>query len=333
MALLNPAATLPTSSRDALELWDESYLAARMLAKPDTWVSELGDEIQAQALETKFPISILALKFQETVDLGGRFKTIGERECSLTLAEYDEGVEIELKKLLNGAGGARTFVAQEWLNSAATLVHAEQTFKLKLIADALVANTETCGWDDLALFHDAHLCNPKDSGSSTFDNLQATTKDVSDIAKLEEEITLMADVLDINGDRLGVMPTHIAVPTRKFQKLKNTLKQDFIPNAGGTATMRNPYNDAGLTVVPIPQLTDNDDWYLFDMNLISMRVPPWVLAKFNPQGEGADEFGLRHWDMSNSDKCRAKGTAAISQHLLYGFKFLYPHAIRKVAGA
>lgn len=329
MALLNPAATLPSSSRDALELWDERYRAALLQTQPQTWVSELGDEIQAQALETKFPMSLLALKFQETKDFSGRFKTIGERECALTLAEYDEGVEIELKKLFTNA-----FVAQSWASSPAAFVHAEQMFKLKLIADALVANAAgACGWDDLALFHDSHLANPKDSSIGTFDNLQATTKDVADITKLEEEITLMADVLDINGERLGVMPTHIGVPSRKFQKLKNVLKQDFIPNAGGTATMRNPFNDAGLTVVRMDQLTDNDDWYLFDMNLISKGVPPWVLAKFNPQGEGADEFGLRRWDMSNSDEARRKGTVGVSQHILYGYKFLFPHAIRKVAGA
>ncbi len=278
-------------------------------------------------------MSVLALKFTETLAGEGKFKTIGEKECTLTTAEYDEGVEIELVKLCSNS-----FSAKRWADAPAALVQAEQMFKLKLLADALVANAAgACGWDDLALFHDSHLCNPKDANSATFDNLQATTKDVSDIAKLEEEITLMANVLDINGDRLGVMPTHIGVPTAKFQKLKNTLKQDFIPSTAtpgaGTTTMRNPYNDAGLTVVRMDQLTDNDDWYLFDMNIISKGVPPWILAKLALPGPGFSELGIRHWDMSNSDSCRAKGTIAVSQHIYYGYKFLYPHAIRKVAGA
>jgi hypothetical protein len=273
-------------------------------------------------------MSVLALKFTESKIGDGRFKTIGEKETTLTTAEYDEGVEIELVKLCSN-----TFSAKRWADAPAALVQAEQMFKLKLIADALVANTETCGWDDLSLFNDAHLCNPKDAGSTTFDNLQATGKDCSDITKLEEEITLMADVLDVNGDRLGVMPTHIGVPSRKFQKMKNTLKQDFIPSAAGTATIRNPYNDAGLTVVRMDQLTDNDDWYLFDMNLISKNVPPWILAKLALPGAGFSELGIRHWDMSNSDDCRRKGTIAVSQHIFYGYKFLYPHAVRKIAGA
>jgi len=247
----------------------------------------------------------------------------------LTVAEYDDGVEIELTKLMTNS-----FSAKRWNDAPAAMVQAEQIFRIKLISAALVANTAgACGWDGLALFHDAHLSNPKDAGSATFDNLQATTKDVADLVKLEEEITLMAEVLDVNGDILGVMPTHIGVPRQKFQKLKNLLKQDFVPNSAGTATMRNPYNDGSLTVVRMDQLTDADDWYLFDMDLISKGVPPWILAKLSLSGPGFSDLSLRHWDMNNSDACRKKGTIAVSSHIYYGFKLLFPHGIRKVAGA
>lgn len=325
MALLNPATILPASSQDALEMWDERYNAALLMAEPQTWVSQLGEVQAVPSLSTKYPMSFLAVKFQETKAFEGRFKTIGEKDVELTVAEYDDGVEIELMKLLTN-----TFAAKRWLDSPAAFVQGEEMFKLKTIADALVANSATCAWDDLALFHDAHLCNPKDAGSATFDNLQATAKAVEDIAKLEEEITLMADVLDINGDPLGVMPTHIGVPRQKFQKLKNVLKQDFIPSAAGTATMRNPYNDAGLTVVRMDQLTDNNDWYLFDANLIARNVPPWTLAKLALGG--LDKLEIRRFD-ENSDRFKQTGKIAVSQHIHYGFKFLFPHAVRKVAGA
>ncbi len=328
MALLNPAATLPASSRDAQELFDERFNAAQMLATPQTWVSELGEEHTTPALETKYPMSVLALKFAEAKN-EGTFKTIGEKECTLTVAEYREGVEIEVIKVCTN-----TFAAKRWADAAGAMVAAEQQFKLKLIADALVANAAgACGWDDLALFHDSHLANPKDALGATFDNYQATTKNVADLAVLEAEITLMMATPDINGDILGVMPTHIGVPYQKFQALKNLLKQDFVPSTAGTATMRNPYNDAGLTVVCMNQLSDINDWYMFDMNLISKGVPPWILAKLALGGPGFAELGLRHWDMSNSDACRAKGTIAVSQHVHYGYKFLYPHAVRKIAGA
>jgi hypothetical protein len=46
MAQLNPATTLPASSQDALEIFDERYLAASqaLLAQPQTWVGELGED-------------------------------------------------------------------------------------------------------------------------------------------------------------------------------------------------------------------------------------------------------------------------------------------------
>lgn len=329
MALLNPATLLPSSSQDALEMWDERFTAAQLLAAPQTWVDELGEVHAVPALSTKYPMAFLALKFLENKAREGRFRTIGEKECELTVAEYSDGVEIDYIKVITN-----TFSAKRWADSAAGMVQAEQFFKLKLIAAALEANTATCGWDDLALFHDSHLCNPKDPNSATFDNLQATGKDVSDIAKLEEEITLMAEVLDVNGDRLGVMPTHIGVPPAKFQKIKNTLKQDFIPSTAtpgaGTTTMRNPYNDGSLTVVRMDQLTDVNDWFLFDMGLISRGVVPWTLAKLALNG--LDALETRRHD-TDSEMFKKTGRIGVSKHIYYGSKFLFPHAIRRVAGA
>lgn len=328
MALLNPAATLPTSSRDALEQWDERLNALRLVPPEPTWVNELGDEQSTAALETKYPMSMLALKYAETKALEGRFKTIGEKDVTLTVAEYDDGVEIELIKLLTN-----TWSAARWLDSPAALIESEKQFKAKMLADALVANAAgACGWDDLALFHDSHLSNPKDATSATFDNLQSTTKNVADLSVLEAEITLMMEVLDINGDPLGVEPDTIMVPRQKFQALKNLLKQDFVPTSAGTATMRNPYNDAGLTVVLNRQLTDNNDWYLIDSKLVAKGASPWILTKVNIAAPGFDALSLRRFD-TDSDYFKETGKIAVSSHIYYGYKFLYPHAIRKIAGA
>lgn len=328
MAQLNPAVTLPASSRDAQEIFDERYNGLRLLTQPQTWVADLGEVHSTPALETKYPMSFLALKYLEAKNAETRFRRIGEKEVDLTVVEHKDAVEIELLKLLTN-----TFQAQRWMDAPSGFIQAEEIFKLKLIADALVANTELCGWDDLALFHDSHLCNPKDASSATFDNLQASTKDVVSLTNIEAEITLMLEVKDMNGDPLGVMPDTLAVPRQKWQGLKNLLKQDFVPNSAGTATMRNPYNDAGLTVVRMDQLTDANDWYLFDSQLIAKGVVPWTLAKLALPNPGFNELGLRHFDMSNSDRCREQGVIGVSSHIFYGFKFLHPHGIRKVAGA
>lgn len=326
--LLNPASLLPQSSQDALRIFDERYNALQLLADPATWVSQLGEEHPTPALDTKYPMSILALKYIEAKAAETQFQRIGEKDVDLTVAEYKNGVEIELMKLL-----VNTFSAKRWNDAPAAMLHAEQIFKLKMIADALVANTETCGWDDLALFHDAHLCNPKDASSATFDNLQASTKDVADVSNIEAEITAGAEVLDVNGDPLGVQFDTLGVPRQKFQKLANLLKQDFIATPAGTATMRNPYNDGSLNVVRMDQLTDVNDWYLFDSKLIAKSVVPWTIAKLALASPGFDQLGLRRYDPTNSDHAREQGVVGVSSHIFYGKKFLFPHAIRKVAGA
>ncbi len=327
MALYNPAQTLPATSRDALDLFDERYNALRLVAPEPTWVDQLGEVHTTPALETRYPMSLLALKYLESKSSDARFKTIGEKDVTLTVAEYKDGVEIELIKLLTN-----TFSAARWADAPQAMIEAEAQFKAYLIADMLVANTETCGWDDLALFHDSHLANLKDASLGTFDNLQATTKDVADLSVLEAEITLMMEVKDMNGDVLGVEPDTIMVPRQKFQKLKNLLKQDFVPSAAGTATMRNPYNDAGLTVVLNRQLSDNNDWYMADSKLIAKGAAPWTLAKLAIAAPGFDSLSLRRYDES-SPYFNETGKIAVSSHIYYGTKFLYPHAIRKIAGA
>lgn len=328
MAQLNPHKLLPSSSQDALEMYVERYLAVRLLQQPGTWVESFGEVATTGTTSTKYPMAFMALKYLETIDEGGGFRTIGEKDCELTVVQYDVGVEIELLKLLTN-----TFSAQRWRDAPAGMVQAEAVFRAKTIADALVANTATCGWDDLALFHDSHLCSPKDPNSSTFDNLQATTKDVTDIAKITEEVVLMMDgVLDENGDKLGVMPTHIGVPTAKFHKLTNTLKQDIVANTAGTASIRNPYSDGLLTAVHMPQLTDADDWYLIDANLIAKGAAPWVLAKLQLPAPGFDSLSLRVHD-EKSEMYLRHSKIGVSSRIFYGSKFLYPHAIRKVAGA
>jgi hypothetical protein len=329
MAQLNPATTLPTSSQDALEIFDERYLAASqaLLAQPQTWVGELGEEHTTPALSTHYPMSILALKYAETIAGEGRFKTIGEKEVELTVVEHDDGVEIELLKLLTN-----TFSAKRWADAPAAMLQAEQIFKLRLISAALEANTALCGWDGLALFHDSHESNPIRPNGDTFDNYQATAKDVYDLTDLEEELTLMSAVLDTNGDRLGVNGNVLGVPPQLFRKITNLLKQDFVPNSGGTATMRNPFNDGSLSVVRMDQLTDPYDWYIFDTNLISRGVPPWTVAKLALQGPGFDSLSLRRYG-EDSDRFKDHGRIAVSSHVYYGSKFLFPHAIRKVKGS
>jgi hypothetical protein len=317
---------LPKSSADARQIFDERYNAEQLITQPQTWVGELGEVHPTEVPHTRYPMSILSLKYVEANGGETYFQRIGEKDVELKVSEFEAGVEEKLVNLMTNA-----FSAKRWNDAPANMLQAEEMFKLKKIAKALEDN-EACGWDGLAIFHDAHKCNFNESDSLTFDNLQASAKDVANLTSLEEEITLMAEVLDQNGDPLGVMPTHIGVPRQKFQKLKNLLKQDFTPNSAGTATMRNPYNDGSLTVVRMDQLTDPNDWYLFDANLIARNVHPWVLAKLQISNPEFNALGQRWYTTDNSDHARKNGTIGVSSHLFYGHRLLYPHAIRKIAG-
>ena len=329
MAQLNPADTLPASSAQALEIFDERYIAALAVAQPSSWVDELGESHSTPSMTTHYPMSLLSMKYVETIAGEGRFRTLGERDCELSVVEYDDGVEVELVKLLTNS-----FAARKWAMAPMRMLQAEQMFKLKLIADALHANTALCGWDDLALFHDAHLANGRNSDAGTFDNLQASAKDVVSLTNIEAECTLMAEVKDENGDALGVRPDTIAVPRQKFQGLANLLKQDFVPNSGGTATMRNPYGGGVFNVIELDKAGDNDanDWYLLDSKLIARGVVPWTVAKLSLPSPGFDSLSLRRFD-ENSDHFKKTSKIAVSSHIYYGYKFLFPHAIRKIVGA
>ena len=319
--------TLPVSSQDAIQAFEERYLALSLVKQPDTWCERFGAFDYAGATSTKYLMNMMALKFQATKDTAGRFKTIGERSIDLKVEEHDEGVEIELINLLLNTSGARA-----WAKAPERFLQAESNFRCLKIASMLEANSALCGWDDLTLFNDSHLANPANASVGTFDNLQASAKDVTNMTHLEEEVALMMEVKDENGDKLGVMPDAVLVPTAKFAPLANKMKQDLIANSAGTATIRNPYADGTIEVVHVPQLTDANDFYLVDSKLIAAGAEPWVASVLALADARFSALGMRVFDES-SDRFKQTGKIAISKHTWNGFGFMFPHAIRKVSGA
>jgi hypothetical protein len=319
--------TLPASSQEAIQIFVERYLALSLVKDPDTWCEELGVIETTPSTSVHYPMAMLAMKYQETKDEGGRFRTIGERDVELKPVQHDDGVEIDVLKLVTNI-----FSARKWYQAPERMIQAEKMFRCQKIADMLEANSDLCGWDKLTLFNDAHIANPGAPTSLTFDNLQASAKDVTNMTHLEEEITLMMEVRDENGDKLGVMPDVIGVPTAKFQPLMNKMKQDLIANSAGTATVRNPYADGTLKVVHMSQLSDPNDWYLFDSKLIAKGAHPWAGAKLEIASAQFNALGMRIYEES-SDRFKNTGKIAISSRIWYGFRSLYPHGVRKIVGA
>lgn len=326
MASLFTSEQIPTTSEQAIRVFDERYLAAISAAPPPGWAEEFGDMIPMGAPRSTFPLGLMSTKYLETKEASSRFKTMQEESFDLKVVEYDAGYEAKLIDLLD----ARTFAYRKWQQIPARWVIAEKRHVNRNIVTLLEAGTSgTTPWDSLAFFSAVHKANPTGDPSTTFSNYQSVAADVLDLSKLSDEITIMQGVLDENGENMGVDPTHILVPTAKYNKLLIRLAQAMVLTSGSaTAPESNPLYGK-LKVVHCPELADVNDWYLVDANMIrQMGIAPWVAGKFQP----ATDLGLRKWD-ENSDYFKDTGKIKMSSHIWYGFGLVFPHAIRRVVGA
>lgn len=324
MAFLYTSQTLPTTSEQAIREFDDRYLAGISAVAPPTWATDIGgDVVTLDAPRVTFPMSFLSVRYLETKDVAGRFKTLGEKAFDVNVAEYDAGVEAKLMDLF-----LNVFAYSKWNDGPARLLMAEHQHVLENIATLLEDPAQTTPWDDLTFFNAAHKANPGDSSATVWSNLQTTPKDVLNITNIRDEMTAMKDVRDENGKRMNSNPLIIMVPTAKAVGLEFVLSQNLIIIPGAVGSSTNPYV-AKFKIVENPQLNDPDDWYLIDPTMMAAQgVPPWIAAKFM----APDTLGLRKWDES-SDFFKESGKIKIGSHIWYGFKLLFPHAIRKVVGA
>jgi len=266
-----------------------------------------------------FPLSAFGAKFRETKDIGGRFKSFQEKSFDLRVKEFDEGYEapwIDLK--------TNVFAYRNWGMVPKRLQIAEQRHYSQTLAALLESGTTaTSPWDGLSFFNTAHLANPFDAGvSTTFSNYNSSATDPAVIANLQAEMTAMRDVRDANGDKLGVEPVEIWLPTAKFQLVSDLLNQQRLANGSSNPLL------GKLTPVHIPDLTDVNDWYLVDTNMIGLGYDPMFMATYMP----GDTLGLRFWDES-SDFYKESGKLKVSKHIWTGSNLVFPHAIRRIAGA
>lgn len=326
--MTNPLYTisqLPSSSQAAIRAFDERYLAVLSGTQPTAW-TDLGDVVDTDSPMITFPISALSLKYQQT-EGESKSKTRGELSFDLKVEEFDEGVEARLIDLYT-----KVFAYRAWTSSPAQLVEAEARFRNLQIAALLEAGHTTTIWDGQNFFDDAHPANPFDSSLGTFDNYQASTKDVVSLTNIEAEVTLMKEVLDMNGRPMGVQPDTILVPRAKSEALRNLMKQDVVGQVYGSNTaaagVRNPYFGI-FNIVEVPELTDVNDWYLVDSKMMSrLGMAPWLMARYR----APNSLGLRVYDES-SDFFKDTGRIKISSHIWYGFALAFPHCIRLVKGA
>lgn len=320
MASLFTHQTLPATSEQAIREFNEKYLAAITVATPPDWAARF--VLPVGSPRTTFPISLISTKYLETKEVSSRFKTMAEKDFDLTVVEYDAGYEAELLKILTN-----TFEYRNWSLAPGRLADGEVKHVAKQLAKLLEDTAQTSPWDGELFFDTDHRSNPKEvipvteGRKNVWSNLQATPA-APTLTNIQAEMTAMRDVRDINGDKMGVEPSEIWLPTEKFQITSDLLNQAFL--AGGES---NPILGK-IKPVHVPDLTDANDWYLVDPDTIAKGVDPMVAANYRDVGS----LGLRQWD-ENSDFFKDTGNIKMSAHIWYGFKLVFPHAIRKVVGA
>lgn len=313
MASLYTNEQLPTSSEAAIREFNEKYLAVISAAPPSSWADRF--VVPVGAPRVTFPISLMSTKFNETMEFSSRFRSMEEKEFDLKVAEFDAGYEAKVIDLTTN-----TFAYRNWSAVPERFRIAESRHVARTIAALLEAGTSTVSpWDGVNFFSASHLANPL--GTATFSNYQSVAA-APTVANIQAEMTAMRAVKDENGDKLLVEPNEIWLPTEKFQAVSDLLNQEHL--ATGES---NPIRGK-LKIVHIPELTDVNDWYLVDTNLMNMGIEPIVAAKYQPSAD----LGLRFWDES-SDFFKDTGKIKTSAHIWYGAGLVFPHAIRRIAGA
>lgn len=316
MASLFTFDQLPATSQDAIQQFDERWLMAVSAAPASAWGSQF--VMPSPSPSMRFPLTAMAAAFRETIDFSGVAKTLREGELSLSVVEFDEGYEAKLLDILTN-----TFAYSQWGQAASELARAESQLVNDKLAALIEAGTSTVTqWDNVNFFSTAHLANPFDASiTTTWSNYQSTTKDPANEANLIAEITAMKDVRGPNGKKLGLQPTAIYVPTEKHAAVDSFLAKQFLASGESNSMF------GKLRAVELPELTDTNDWYLVDEAAMA-RLAPMVAMKYSP-GNGLE---LRSFDES-SDFFKQTSKIRVSRHVWYGFSLLFPHAIRKIAGA
>lgn len=316
---------LPTTDQAAIREFDDRYLASIGATPPPTW-SDLGDLLPVSSPMVTFPISSLALKYQQT-EGESRFKTLLSKSFDVKVQEFDTGVEAKLMDLLT-----QVFAYRNWLQAPARMVLAEGRHRNRNLATLLEAGASTAWVDGVNFFSATHLSDLTNPSGGSWSNYSSGGSALT-IATLKTEVTAMQDARDENNEKIGADPDTILVPTELYEPTKFLLAQALVLQDSGvkdaSAGVTNPYSGK-FNVVHVPELTDANDWYLVDSKLrASSGLPPWLSMRYTVPNPALE---LRHFDES-TDFFKNTGRIKVSSHIWYGFSLGFPHSIRKVVGA
>jgi hypothetical protein len=317
MASLFTKDTLPTSSEEAIRKFDERYNAIIAAAEVSSWAERFVADVDSPRIT--YPLSSFTSGFRETKEESGRYRGMSGKTFDVNVAEFDDGYEAKLADLLTNV-----FEWQRWGEVPGEFIKAEARHHARQLVTHLEAGTSTvCKYDGVNFFSTTHLANPfgEAVAANQWSNYQAGPL-APTLVNIAAEMTSMRLVKDVNGNKLGVEPDEIWLPTQKFQGTSDLLNQAFL--TGGESN----YMAGKLKPVHVPEFTDADDWMLVDSKLLTKYTP--MLAARWTQLEA--QLGLR-WLNESSDHFVKTGKIAVSKHIWAGYALLFPHAIRLIKGA
>lgn len=312
---------MPASAQDAIRQFEYRYEAGITSAEPPGWAEEIGDKITSSSPLVRFPIQQFVSRYTE---FKGEIRTreLEDRYADVKTVEHQDGFEVPIMDLLTNPVRAR-----QWSRVPNEFVAGEKRLVNNLVTTALEAGTSGANaWDNEYFFDTDHAANPSNTALGTFSNYQSSTKDPASITNITTEVALMQAVPGPDGLPMGVDPDVIALPTAKGESVRTLLAQNFLAS-GAT----NPYFNR-FRVIIIPTLADTNDWYLIDSKLLG-RIPPWGVVEFVPAGPLGQALRLRWFEPATSDYAKNTGRIKVSSHVHYQAALLFPHAIRRIAGA
>lgn len=297
-----------TAERALEEFSTELDMAYALGEGVEQWATMLGLDKQTNALKLTFPLALDAAGYHKHIG-DPKFRHLSERELSMEVEVYQDGVEEYVRKIerdpgWSGWNQAPAGMALEALRFpnvlAAAMLHANPLIDLYAEKYPGGATAST-----INLFHASHPVHIHDAAKGTFANAHTSWAGFTE-AWAEEVVAMYETRKGPNGQPLGLAWTHVLVPpgyaqaARKF--FESALLVQNVLNAGGTiiggVTTENRYKGV-VQVVSAPELLDTDRIYTLALNKGAASPRPWIVQRmptprvitFDASGERAKITG------------------------------------------
>lgn len=275
MADFNISKNRVKEDAEAAVLEYDVYFLDAYAAAPDPWCQRFARTRDTEKLIARWPVDLSSPGFQKFRGTP-RFRTLSEKFFDLEVGVFDDGV----------AEDARKVAAIDFLGFASQpqkMAIEAKRLPNKLAAAALGTGETFLCWDGTNFFATSGKpYNPLDLDIGTYRNyftgLDLTETNV--ITVLQDLATRKAP----NGESLGLIGTHILVPSSLFERARIIFTLPF--GAGGAGATNTLFNR--LEVVNCPELAPGA-WYVLHEGV---GLEPLAISTRNGGTPATEVFGV-----------------------------------------